>query len=161
MLLAMKNKTLLVTLLSMAAFTMGCDKAKITSQQIDKVQEKTAEAAQDMKDYTFAQKAEFVEKMQGQLAELNRDLDQLAAKIEMLLHRLGELGVDHARVDLLVILTEKHLEYLVEWVGFDATLAEHEGVAGGNVALHAGYARAVLAAVVLFFHQQEKLGETP
>ena len=35
-----------------------------------------------MKDYTFAQKAEFVEKMQAQLAEINRDLDQLAAKIE-------------------------------------------------------------------------------
>ena len=35
-----------------------------------------------MKDYTFAQKAEFVEKMQGQLAALNRDLDQLAAKID-------------------------------------------------------------------------------
>jgi len=82
MLLVMKNKTLLVTFLSIAAFTMGCDKAKNTAQQIDKVQEKTAEAAQDMKDYTFAQKAEFVEKMQGQLAELNRDLDQLAVKIE-------------------------------------------------------------------------------
>ena len=35
-----------------------------------------------MKDYTFAQKAEFTEKMQGQLAEINKDLDQLAAKIE-------------------------------------------------------------------------------
>ncbi|MCX6894199.1 MAG: hypothetical protein NTZ16_01550 [Verrucomicrobia bacterium] len=73
---------MLVTFLSLAAFTMGCDKAKITAQQIDKVQEKTAEAAQDMKDYTFAQKSEFVEKMQGQLAELNRDLDQLTVKIE-------------------------------------------------------------------------------
>ncbi len=35
-----------------------------------------------MKDYTFAQKAEFAEKMQGQLASINKDLDQLAAKIE-------------------------------------------------------------------------------
>ena len=35
-----------------------------------------------MKDYTYAQKTEFVETMQAQLAEINRDLDQLAAKIE-------------------------------------------------------------------------------
>jgi methyl-accepting chemotaxis protein len=78
----MKHKTLLVSLLSVAAFTLGCNKEQTTSKQLDKVQEKTAEAAQDMKDYTFAQKAEFVEKMQGQLAEINKDLDQLAAKIE-------------------------------------------------------------------------------
>ena len=61
---------------------MGCKKEQTTAQQFDKVQAETKEAAQDMKDYTFAQKAEFVEKMQGQLAEINRDLDQLAAKIE-------------------------------------------------------------------------------
>jgi methyl-accepting chemotaxis protein len=78
----MKHKTLLLTFLSVAAFTVGCNKAETTSQQIDKVQEKTAEAAQDMKDYTFAEKAEFVKQMQGQLDSLNRDLDQLAATIE-------------------------------------------------------------------------------
>jgi len=78
----MKHKSLLLAFLSVAAFTVGCDKADTASQQLDKVQEKTAEAAQDMKDYTFAQKAEFVEKMQGQLAEINKDLDQLAARIE-------------------------------------------------------------------------------
>lgn len=78
----MKHETLLLTFLSIAAFTMGCDKAETTSQKLDKVQAKTAEAAQDMKDYTYAQKAEFTEKMQGQLAEINQDLDQLSAKIE-------------------------------------------------------------------------------
>jgi chromosome segregation ATPase len=78
----MKNKTLVITLLSAAAFAVGCNKEQTTSQQIEKVKTETKQAAQDMKDYTFAQKAEFVEKMQGQLAELNRDLDQLAAKIE-------------------------------------------------------------------------------
>ena len=35
-----------------------------------------------MKNYTFAQKAAFVETMQAQLAALNRDLDQLSAKVE-------------------------------------------------------------------------------
>ena len=52
------------------------------SQRQDKVQTETTAAAQDMKDYTFAQKAAFVEKMKGQMAEINRDLDQIAAKIE-------------------------------------------------------------------------------
>jgi cytochrome c556 len=78
----MKNKTLLLTLLSIAAFVVGCNKEETTTQQLDKVQAETKQAAQDMKDYTFAQKAEFVEKMQGQLTELDRDLDQFAAKIE-------------------------------------------------------------------------------
>ena len=35
-----------------------------------------------MKDYTYAQKAQFVEKMQTELTALNRDLDQLATRIE-------------------------------------------------------------------------------
>ena len=78
----MKRKALLFTFLSAAAFTVSCKKTESPSQQLDKVQEKTAVAAQDMKDYTFAQKAEFTEKMGLQLAEISRELDQLAAKIE-------------------------------------------------------------------------------
>jgi predicted nucleic acid-binding Zn-ribbon protein len=35
-----------------------------------------------MKDYTFAQKAEFVTAMQAQLDALNKDLDQLSTKID-------------------------------------------------------------------------------
>ena len=78
----MKNKILMVTFLSTVAFTVGCDKETTTAQQINKVQAKTEEAAQNMKDYTYAQKAQFVEFMQGQLKALNRDVDQLAVKIE-------------------------------------------------------------------------------
>jgi ABC-type transporter Mla subunit MlaD len=52
------------------------------SQQLDKVKTETKEATREMKDYTFAQKGEFVAKMQGQLDTLNKDLDQLSAKIE-------------------------------------------------------------------------------
>ena len=66
----------------MAAFAVGCNKEQTTSQQIDNVKAETKQAAQDMKDYTYAQKAEFVEAMQAQLAALNRDLDQLSAKVE-------------------------------------------------------------------------------
>ena len=75
-------KTLFLTFLSAAAFAVGCNKEGTTSQQLDTVQAKTEAAAQDMKDYTYAQKAQFVEKMQAELTALNRDLDQLAARIE-------------------------------------------------------------------------------
>jgi ElaB/YqjD/DUF883 family membrane-anchored ribosome-binding protein len=78
----MKNKTLAITILSIAAFAVGCNKEQTTSQQLENVKTETKEAAQDMKDYTFAQKAEFVKQMQIQLDNLNKDLDQLAAKIE-------------------------------------------------------------------------------
>jgi predicted nucleic acid-binding Zn-ribbon protein len=78
----MKNKTLIITFLSIAAFAVGCKKEQTTSQQIENVKTETKQAAQDMKDYTFAQKAEFVKQMQNQLDDLNRDLDQLAAKID-------------------------------------------------------------------------------
>jgi cytochrome c556 len=78
----MKNKTLVITFLSVAAFATGCNKEQTTSQQLDKVQTETKEAVQDMKDYTYAQKSAFVEKMQTQLAALNADLEQLSAKVD-------------------------------------------------------------------------------
>jgi chromosome segregation ATPase len=82
----MKNKTLLITLLSIAAFAVGCNKEQTKEpnipQQIENVKTETKQAAQDMKDYTFAQKAEFVAAMQSQLDALNKDIDQLSAKID-------------------------------------------------------------------------------
>jgi chromosome segregation ATPase len=82
----MKNKTWVITALSIAAFAVGCNKEQTTSppvsQQVETVKTETKQAAQDMKDYTFAQKAEFVKAMQVQLDALNKDLDQLSAKID-------------------------------------------------------------------------------
>jgi DNA anti-recombination protein RmuC len=78
----MKRNPLMIILLAAAAVAVGCDQAGTTTQQLDKVQTKTEEAAQDMKDYSYAQKAEFTEKMQSQLAEINQDMEQLAARIE-------------------------------------------------------------------------------
>jgi len=78
----MKNKILLLTILSIATLAVSCEKEQTASQQLDKVKTETKQAVQDMKDYTFAQKAEFVEKMQGQLTALQLDLDQLTAKID-------------------------------------------------------------------------------
>src|SRR5438552_2785057 len=78
----MKRHQLVISLLSALAFTVGCNKESSTSQQLDQAQAKTEQAAQEMKDYTYAQKSAFVDTMQTQLAALNRDLDQLSAKIE-------------------------------------------------------------------------------
>jgi PBP1b-binding outer membrane lipoprotein LpoB len=70
----MKRNKLMITLLAAAAFAVGCNKEATTSEQLDKAQAKTAEATRDMKDYSYAQKAQFVEKMQGELAALNADV---------------------------------------------------------------------------------------
>lgn len=76
------NKALLITFLATAVIVVGCDKQTTTAQQIDKVQAETKQAASDMKDYTYAQKAEFVKAMQAQLVTLNQNLDKLSAKID-------------------------------------------------------------------------------
>jgi len=78
----MKNITFVITLFSTVLFAAGCNKEQTTSQQVENVKSETKEAAQEMKDYTFAEKAKFTEEMQSQLTEINRSLDQLDAKIE-------------------------------------------------------------------------------
>ena len=87
----MKSSPLLLTLLSVAALALGCKPAAetstvenhdATSAQFAKVKKETQEAAQYMKDYAYTQKSEFVDKMQSQLADINRDLDELSAKVE-------------------------------------------------------------------------------
>src|SRR5947207_10022392 len=78
----MKRNPLMIALVASAAFAAGRNRDGTTGQQLDRAQAKAETVAQDMKDYSYAQKAAFVEKMQSQLTELNRDLDQLAARIE-------------------------------------------------------------------------------
>jgi nitrous oxide reductase accessory protein NosL len=65
----MKNTLLAVTILAVAAFAAGCKPSEDNSaaQQLDKVKTETKADAQEMKDYAFAQKADFVAKMQGQV----------------------------------------------------------------------------------------------
>jgi hypothetical protein len=80
-----KNTSLAVTYLAITAFAVGCkpaDDNATPQQQLDKVKTETKADAQEMKDYAFAQKAEFVAKMQGQLDALNKDIDALSVKIE-------------------------------------------------------------------------------
>lgn len=80
----MKNTSLAITFLTITAFAVGCKPAdeNSTSQQLDKVKSESKADAQEMKDYAFAQKADFVAKMQGQVDALNKDIDTLSAKIE-------------------------------------------------------------------------------
>jgi DNA repair exonuclease SbcCD ATPase subunit len=80
----MKNLLLATALLSLAAFAAGCKpstEADRTAAELEKVRARTEEAARSMKDFAYTQKAEFVAKMQSQLAAINQDLDQLSAKI--------------------------------------------------------------------------------
>ena len=78
----MKLDTQLIIFLSSAAFAVGCNQQATTGEQLDKVQAKTEQTAKEMKDYSYAQKAQFVDKMQAQLTALNHELALLAAKIE-------------------------------------------------------------------------------
>jgi cytochrome c556 len=87
----MKHYPLAITFLAVAAFAIGCNPSEekavmenreATSRQFDKVKTETKQAAQEMKDYAYAQKAEFVDKMQTQLTEINKELDQLSSRIE-------------------------------------------------------------------------------
>ena len=79
----MKHTIPVILLLAgVTGLTVGCDRRPTTSQQLEAVQAKTKEAGQDLKDYSYAQKTEFVAKRESQLNEINRDLDQLSAKIE-------------------------------------------------------------------------------
>ena len=78
----MKHIAILITVLSAAAFASGCHQEQTTSQQLEKAKTEAKEAAQDMKDYTYAQKAEFAQQMQSRLAALNQDLDKLSARID-------------------------------------------------------------------------------
>ena len=78
----MKSTKFTVIFLVLSAFTVGCNKEATPAQQVDKVQVKADEAAQDMKDYSYAQKAEFTAKMQTQLDALDKDVAALSAKID-------------------------------------------------------------------------------
>lgn len=78
----MKPIALTISILSLAAFGTGCARETTTSQQLEKIKTETKQTARAMKDYTFAQKAEFTETMKRELAVIHSDIDQLAAGIE-------------------------------------------------------------------------------
>ena len=105
--------------------------------------------------------AVFVRLKLPQRARFRVAQEELAAEVEVPLHRLRELGVYRAGGDLLLVLAEEVLEDPVQRVGFHVPLPEHERLARGDVQFHAGHAGAVLAPVVLLLHQEEELCEPP
>src|SRR5436305_4765821 len=80
--LIMKTRPSVIALLVITAVVVGCNQEQSASQRLDEIKTETKAAAQDMNDYAFARKAEFVAKMNDQLAAINHDLDQLSARIE-------------------------------------------------------------------------------
>ncbi len=75
-------KKMSITCLAVAALVAGCNQEKNASGQIEKVEAKTQAAAEDMKDYAYAQKPDFLAKMEGDLAAIETDLDALSTQIE-------------------------------------------------------------------------------
>lgn len=68
--------------LSLAVLATGCDRRDTPTVKSDTVLDNSSRPTQEMKDYTFAQRAEFTAAMQSQREEINRDLRALEAKIE-------------------------------------------------------------------------------
>ena len=80
----MKNTLLATAFFAIAAFAAGCKPSDddSTSRQLHAVKIETKADAQEMKDYAYAQRAEFVKTMQAQLDALKKDIDALSTRIE-------------------------------------------------------------------------------
>ncbi len=82
----MKSIRLLLPTLAVAGLTFlitGCDRPNNnTTQAPARVEVQPPATSPAIQDYTYAQKAEFTAAMRTQLADINRDMDQLESKIE-------------------------------------------------------------------------------
>lgn len=87
------KKVVIVTSIAAAAILAGCfpssKKSEVqntdntsTAKKLDQAQADAKETGKQIRDYSFAQKTEFVAAMQENLAQLNRSLDEIAVKIE-------------------------------------------------------------------------------
>ena len=87
------NTTLLITsVIAGAAFLSGCNPSStdktalatssVATQEVNKAQAAANETAQEIKEYAYEQKAEFVASMQTKLTAMNREFDELSKKIE-------------------------------------------------------------------------------
>lgn len=85
-----ERRTAGLAALAVAALVVGCEPStkppttgtgNATTQQLDQAKHDAKVVAQDMKDYAYAQKAEFVATMQGELKAVQQELDQLEARL--------------------------------------------------------------------------------
>ena len=98
-----------------------------------------------------------VEVAGGAVAEVAEQ--ELAAEVEVTLHRLGELRDDDRLAHLVGVGLDLAGEDLGQALGADFAVAEEEGLAVLGADLDAADAGAVLAAIVLLLHQEEELVE--
>ncbi len=78
----MKVYLLPISLLAIGTLAIGCNKEPEPMVPIVQSAPASKEVVREVKDYSFAQKAEYTKSMSDQLAEIDRDLEQLGAKIE-------------------------------------------------------------------------------
>lgn len=89
----MKHAILVTAFLTAAALTVGCTSKKVKAAvapkqadpaavHLDKAKAETKQAAQAMRDYAYAEKTEFVDKMRKELVSTQEELDRLSAKVE-------------------------------------------------------------------------------
>ncbi len=86
----MKNKPLLVLLTaSLISFIFGCkppsdssDAGKVNDPAADQANAGSAATTQASQDYAYTQKAEFIDKMKAQIANLKTETSDLEAKVE-------------------------------------------------------------------------------
>jgi hypothetical protein len=89
----MRHTILVTTLLGAAALAVGCTskevKAAVAPKQaepsavhLEKAKAESKQAAHEMRDYAYAEKAEFVVQMKKELVSIQDELDQLGAKVE-------------------------------------------------------------------------------
>lgn len=76
----MKTKILALLTLGSALF-VGCDKPDTSVPPATVGAARSVSSTSEMKDYTFAQRAEFATTMQAERAEILRELDSLEARI--------------------------------------------------------------------------------
>ena len=63
--------------------------------------------------------------------------------------------------DLCLIDIDQTVENQAERVGLNTALAKDVGFTGWDIQFQSAYSRAILSAVVLFFHEEKQLIETP
>lgn len=85
----MKNTSIIISSLVAATLLVGCKPANEPSTPSESApaalanaKQQTKEAIQAGQDYAYAQKAEFVAAMQTQIAAMNKEIDELSAKVE-------------------------------------------------------------------------------
>jgi chromosome segregation ATPase len=81
----MKSNPLLLTLLAIGILSLGCNRRDTTSEQVTPVQAHTTPTPQSstpVNTYNYSEKHVFTSHIETELAELNHEIDLLAARID-------------------------------------------------------------------------------